>query len=700
MTPTRLRLLAGLVALVASSAGSSWSPRRRRRRRARRGRRSLDHLDAIEPFVVHAHRPRPRRPPAARPTSSTDGRLAVDRAGSAGRHGARPPPPSPPDHGRAGRPVRCRRAIRLTRVAILDYPIAMAVRPTDGSLWVARKSGAVCRLSGGSCTNSQIVASVSTGSRAGPARHRVQPGRHALLRQLHRTRRATSVLDEFPVAGERHRGRGPAPERLHRRTNRSRTTTAATSSFGPDGRLYLGLGDGGGGGDQHGRSATARTPTPTWARSCASTRPGPPCSGGSAASATRGGSASTAPTGPVGGGRRAEHVGGDRPPPGRRPAGPQPRLALLRGHPPLQLLHARRRPHRSDPRVRPRAGLLRHRRLRVPRVEDPRARGRLPLLGLLRRADPGPHRPGRAGCATSGGSAPTPATSCRSGRPPTATSTCSPRPPSSASIRAEVDDADAAPGAARRRLGRAHGARRPRRLGARPARGPASTGATWPPTRPPSPCSTAAGLGAMSEESGLHDGDRDVVVVLDPVDGSTNASRGLPWYATSLCAVDRDGARAALVVDQASGQRFEATRGGGARVDGRPLAPSRCDAMDEAVVGLSGYPPRWFGWKQFRALGCAGARPVRGGRAVASTPTSTAAPTPTAPGTTSAGCSSAGRRARVVVDAWDRELVTARPRRPPHARWRRPRPRCSSEAVAARRAFIDEEPWAGERDLA
>src|SRR5438105_1114829 len=43
------------------------------------------------------------------------------------------------------------------------------------------------------------------------------------------------------------------------------------------------------------------------------------------------------------------------------------------------------------------------------------------------------------------------------------------------------------------------------------------------------------GLGVLSEESGLHRGERDVVVVLDPVDGSTNAARGIPWFAASLC---------------------------------------------------------------------------------------------------------------------------------------------------------------------
>ncbi|MEX2294652.1 MAG: inositol monophosphatase family protein [Acidimicrobiales bacterium] len=112
-----------------------------------------------------------------------------------------------------------------------------------------------------------------------------------------------------------------------------------------------------------------------------------------------------------------------------------------------------------------------------------------------------------------------------------------------------------------------------------------------------------AGLGVMSEESGLHHGERDLVVVIDPVDGSTNASRRLPWYATSLCAVDGDGARIALVVDQASGERFEARRGGGARVDGRALEPTIATDVSASILGLSGMPPRYFGWKQFRALG-------------------------------------------------------------------------------------------------
>jgi fructose-1,6-bisphosphatase/inositol monophosphatase family enzyme len=115
----------------------------------------------------------------------------------------------------------------------------------------------------------------------------------------------------------------------------------------------------------------------------------------------------------------------------------------------------------------------------------------------------------------------------------------------------------------------------------------------------------AAGFGVLSEESGLHGGDREVVVVLDPVDGSTNAHRGIPWFATSLCAVDPSGAAAALVVNLASGTRFSAVRGEGAFRDWGRIRPSSCTDPAAAVVGLSGYPPVPLGWRQFRALGAA-----------------------------------------------------------------------------------------------
>ncbi|MCU1485513.1 MAG: inositol monophosphatase/fructose,6-bisphosphatase family protein [Actinomycetia bacterium] len=115
----------------------------------------------------------------------------------------------------------------------------------------------------------------------------------------------------------------------------------------------------------------------------------------------------------------------------------------------------------------------------------------------------------------------------------------------------------------------------------------------------------AAGFGVLSEESGLHHPERAVVVVVDPVDGSTNASRRIPHYNTALCAVDADGPLAALVVNQASGERFDAVRGAGARCDGRPITPSATTHLDRALVGFNGLPDSHWGWDQYRAFGAA-----------------------------------------------------------------------------------------------
>lgn len=114
---------------------------------------------------------------------------------------------------------------------------------------------------------------------------------------------------------------------------------------------------------------------------------------------------------------------------------------------------------------------------------------------------------------------------------------------------------------------------------------------------------TAAGLGVLSEESGLTSPEAEIIVVVDPLDGSTNAFRGLSWWATSLCAVDRSGPLASLVVDLRHGTRWSAMRDGGAHRDGERIRPSGCSELEDAIVGLNGVPRGHGGWAQFRALG-------------------------------------------------------------------------------------------------
>lgn len=112
-----------------------------------------------------------------------------------------------------------------------------------------------------------------------------------------------------------------------------------------------------------------------------------------------------------------------------------------------------------------------------------------------------------------------------------------------------------------------------------------------------------AGLGVLSEESGITRPDAETMVIVDPVDGSTNASLGLPWFATSLCAVDAGGPRVALVVNQYTGTAFHAVRGGGAFRDGAPIQASKCVELADAIVAVNAYSVPPIGWRQFRRLG-------------------------------------------------------------------------------------------------
>jgi len=110
----------------------------------------------------------------------------------------------------------------------------------------------------------------------------------------------------------------------------------------------------------------------------------------------------------------------------------------------------------------------------------------------------------------------------------------------------------------------------------------------------------------VSEESGVHERTgASITVVLDPVDGSTNCSRRIPYWATSICALDGDGALAGLVVNQATGVSVTSVRGAGAFRDGVALSASTVTRLEDSMIHLTGWPPKWLPWKQFRALGSA-----------------------------------------------------------------------------------------------
>jgi myo-inositol-1(or 4)-monophosphatase len=112
------------------------------------------------------------------------------------------------------------------------------------------------------------------------------------------------------------------------------------------------------------------------------------------------------------------------------------------------------------------------------------------------------------------------------------------------------------------------------------------------------------GLRVVSEESGTT-GDGSLTCVLDPIDGSTNFDRGIPYFATSLSVLDDEGARCSLVVNLATGTRYEAVRHGGATRDGVAATPSRTERLADAIVAFSGLPSSRGPWAQYRSLGAA-----------------------------------------------------------------------------------------------
>jgi len=93
--------------------------------------------------------------------------------------------------------------------------------------------------------------------------------------------------------------------------------------------------------------------------------------------------------------------------------------------------------------------------------------------------------------------------------------------------------------------------------------------------------------------------------IVDPLDGTTNWLHGYPEHAVSIAAVDGDGLRLGLVLNSATGERFEAIRDGGARrfadpgsesppgeappADGEPLRVSSRAELRLALVG-TGFP--------------------------------------------------------------------------------------------------------------
>ena len=74
--------------------------------------------------------------------------------------------------------------------------------------------------------------------------------------------------------------------------------------------------------------------------------------------------------------------------------------------------------------------------------------------------------------------------------------------------------------------------------------------------------------------------------VIDPIDGTANFSRGNPYFGISIALVHDGQPVVGVVCNPMARELFAASRGGGATVNGRPLAVSEVAEMNRATIEL------------------------------------------------------------------------------------------------------------------
>lgn len=96
----------------------------------------------------------------------------------------------------------------------------------------------------------------------------------------------------------------------------------------------------------------------------------------------------------------------------------------------------------------------------------------------------------------------------------------------------------------------------------------------------------------ISEESGIKqygDQAKECYVTIDPIDGTTNFVRGLPFYCSSIAISDKpllSAVHTAMVADLVHGSTYTAAQGKGAYCNGEKISTSSVALLSESVVGL------------------------------------------------------------------------------------------------------------------
>ena len=83
--------------------------------------------------------------------------------------------------------------------------------------------------------------------------------------------------------------------------------------------------------------------------------------------------------------------------------------------------------------------------------------------------------------------------------------------------------------------------------------------------------------------------------IVDPLDGTTNFTRGVPPYAVSIGLQEDATGVVGVVLDVSTGETFVAARGEGLTLDGAPAQVSGTETLDAALLA-TGFPFRDYGY--------------------------------------------------------------------------------------------------------
>jgi len=96
----------------------------------------------------------------------------------------------------------------------------------------------------------------------------------------------------------------------------------------------------------------------------------------------------------------------------------------------------------------------------------------------------------------------------------------------------------------------------------------------------------------LAEEKGSQDRNSEYTWIIDPLDGTNNYSRGLPFFAVSIAVADSEGMHTGVVYAPVMNELFTAERGRGAFLNGAPITVSKVDALRDSMIFTGFYYDR------------------------------------------------------------------------------------------------------------